>query len=90
MYLNKFKEFCKEVGDEHIGDVRSTDLNCIYSIHKIGNFVRGNLFRISKFDRNSKEMINVYYQKELKIYFDISKDDKYDRIIKYIKSRFDD
>jgi hypothetical protein len=90
MYLNKFKEFCKEVGDEHIGDVQSTELNCIYSIHKIGNFVRGNLFRISKFDRNSKEMINVYYQKELKIYFDISKDDKYDRIIKYIKSRFDD
>ena len=37
MYLSEFKEFCKEAGDEHIGDVCSTELEYIYSIHKVGD-----------------------------------------------------
>lgn len=89
MYLSEFKEFCKEVGDEHIGDVCSTELEYIYSIHKVGDFISGNLFRISKFDRYSKRLIKSYYQKSLKIYFSSLEDSKYERIVKYMKSKFE-
>lgn len=89
MYLSEFKEFCKEAGDEHIGDVCSTDLEYVYSIHKVGDFISSNLFRISKFDRNSKRLIKSYYQKSLKIYFNSSENNKYERIVKYIKSKFE-
>lgn len=89
MYLSEFKEFCKEAGDEHLGDVCSTELEYIYSIHKVGDFISGNLFRISKFDRSSKRFVKSYYQKSLMIYFSSLENSKYERIVKYLKSKFE-